>query len=128
MIDLIMTLNEGWRRGNISWRPTSWELRQMGLGGMKLEELKDEDRRRTKLPPDQMALKIAHVGEYGEHAIAKRAGLQRGDLIVSFDGNDRPMTESELFDYTLRRKHRGDRVAVTVLRDGVRKTLSYVLP
>jgi hypothetical protein len=126
--DLTMTLHDGWRRGNISWRPTSWQLRQMGLGGMKLDDLKDEDRRQAGLLPDRMALKIAHVGEYGEHAVAKRAGLQRGDIIVAFDGIDRPMTESQLFDYTLRQKRLGDRVAVTVLRDGMRKTLTYVLP
>jgi serine protease Do len=100
----------------------------MGLGGMKLDDLKHEDRRQAKLPPDRMALKIAHVGEFGEHAVAKRAGLQRGDIIVSFDGIDRRMTESQLFDYTLRQKHRGDRVAVTVLRDGMRKTLAFGLP
>ena len=128
LLDLTMTLNEGWRRGNVSWRPTSWQLRQMGFGGMKLDDVKDEDRRQAKLPPDRMALKIAHVGEFGEHAVAKRAGLQRGDIIVSFDGIDRRMTESQLFDYTLRQKHRGDRVAVTVLRDGRRKTLTYALP
>ena len=95
---------------------------------MKLDDLKDEDRRQAGLSPDRMALKIAHVGEYGEHAVAKRAGLQRGDIIVAFDGIDRPMTESQLFDYTLRDKHPGDRVAVTVLRDGMRKTLTYALP
>lgn len=128
LIDLTMTLSDGWRRGNISWRPTSWQLRQMGLGGMKLDDLKDEDRRQAQLPPDRMALKIAHVGEFGEHAVAKRAGLQRGDIIVSFDGIDRRMTESQLFDYTLRQKHRGDRVAVAVLRDGMRQTLAFALP
>jgi hypothetical protein len=128
VIDLTMTLRDGWRRGNISWRPTSWQLRQMGLGGMKLDDLKDEDRRQANIPPDRMALKVAHVGEYEEHAIAKRAGLRRGDIIVSFDGMDRRMSESELFDHTLRQKHRGDPVSVTVLRDGARTTLSYALP
>jgi hypothetical protein len=127
-ISLRLTLNDGWRRGNISWRPTSWQLRQLGFGGMQLDDLKDEDRRQAKLLPDRMALKIAYLGEHGEHAVAKRAGLQRGDIIIAFDGNDRRMTESELFDYTLRRKHPGDIVSVTVLRDGARKTVSFALP
>jgi hypothetical protein len=127
-IDLTLTLADGWRRGNISWRPTTWGLRQMGLGGMKLADLRDEDRRRTGLADDRMALKIEHLGEYGEHAIAKRAGLEKGDVIVAVDNDDRRMTESQLLDYALRRKHRGDAMAVTVLRDGSRKTLSYALP
>jgi len=125
---LTLSLNDGWRRGNISWRPTTWQLRQMGLGGMKIENLKDEDRRLAKIPPDRMALKIIHVGEFGEHAVAKRAGLQRGDIIVLFDGKDSRMTESELLDYTLRQKHPGDPVAVVVVRGVARKTLSYALP
>jgi hypothetical protein len=128
MIDLMMTLGDGWRRGNISWRPTSWPLRRMGLGGMKLDELKDEDRRQAGLSPDRTALKVVYLGENGENGVAKRGGLQRGDVIVSFDGLDRRMTESQLFDYTLRQKHPGDRIAVTVLRDGLRKTLTYALP
>ena len=85
-IDLTLTLASGWRRGNISWRPTTWGLRQMGLGGMKLVDLRDEDRRGMGLADGRMALKIEHVGEYGEHAIAKRAGLKKGDVIVAVDG------------------------------------------
>jgi hypothetical protein len=127
-IDLTMTLEDGWRRGNISWRPTTWSLRQMGLGGMKLDDLRDEDRRRLNLANDRMALKAEHVGEYGEHAVAKRAGLKKGDVIVAVDGRDRRMTESQLLEYTLLRKQRGDTLAVTVLRDGKRMTLSYGLP
>jgi hypothetical protein len=128
MMDLTLTLGEGWRRGNISWRPTTWSLRQMGLGGMKLVDLRDEDRQRLNLAADRMALKAEHVGEYGEHAIAKRAGLKKGDIIVAVDGHDRRMTESQLIEYALWRKQRGDTMAVTVLRDGERKTMSYALP
>ena len=51
-----------------------------------------------------------------------------GDIIVAVDGHDRRMTESQLLEYALWQKHRGDAIGVTVLRDGERKTLSYVLP
>jgi hypothetical protein len=128
MIKLTITLGDGWRRGNISWRPTSWQLRQMGTGGMKLDDLKDKDRQRLKLPADRMALRIAYLGEHGEHAIAKRAGLNRGDIIISFDGRDHRMTESELLEYALRQKRPGDTIAVTVIRQGRLKLLSLVLP
>ena len=85
----------------------------MGFGGMKLEGLKEEDRRQAKLPPDRMALKVIHVGEYGEHAMAKRAGFQKGDIVVSFDGKDDMTTESDLLAYALqqetpRRQNSGD--------------------
>ena len=108
LVDLTLTLRNGWRRGNISWRPTTWELRQLGLGAMRLDAITEEDYRRLGLAQDHMALRAIHVGEYGEHAIAKRAGLQKGDIIVSFDGKDRRMTESELLAYTLQQKRPGD--------------------
>jgi hypothetical protein len=128
IIDLTMTLGPGWRRGNISWRPTTWGLRGMVLGGMKLDDLRDGDRRRLGLAADRMALKIDHLGEYGEHGIAYRAGLRKGDLIIAVDGHDRRLSESQVIEYALWQKHRGDTMTVTVLRDGDRKTLSYALP
>jgi hypothetical protein len=128
-IDLTMTLKEGWRRGDISWRPTTWGLRGMVLGGMKLANLRDEDRRRMGLADDRMAIKIEYLGEHGgEHGIAHRAGLSKGDVIVAVDGHDRRLTESQLIEYALWRKHRGDAVTVTILRNGSRKTLTYALP
>ena len=88
-VDVSLDLPEGWRRGDISWRTTTWDLRRMGLGGLWLEELTGEQRAGSKLPGDAMALRVRHVGEYGEHAVAKRAGFQKGDILVSFDGQDR---------------------------------------
>jgi S1-C subfamily serine protease len=128
IVDATMTLKAGWRRGNISWRPTTWELRRLGFGGMKLEAITDVEYRQLGLAQEQMALRAIHVGEYGDHAIAKRAGLQKGDVIVSFDGKDRRMTESELLAYTLQQKRPGDRVDVVIARDGTRKDLSFMLP
>jgi C-terminal processing protease CtpA/Prc len=95
---------------------------------MKLDESRDEDRRRNKLPPDRMALKVAHLGESGEHGIAYRAGLRKGDVIVAVDGDDRRRNESQLIEYAVSQKQRGDTIAVTVIRDGSRKTMLYVLP
>jgi hypothetical protein len=128
IVDRTVTLKEGWRRGNISWRATTWELRRMGLGGMKLESVDEEQNRESGLSLDRMALRVIHVGEFGEHAVARRAGFRKGDIIVSFDGQVSRMTESELLAYALQRKRPGDGVSVTVVRDGVRRALSFVLP
>jgi hypothetical protein len=127
-VSLTLNLHDGWRRGNLSWRTTSWPLRQVAFGGMKLDNVSDQDRLQASIPQGRMALKVGYVGQHGEHAIAKRAGFERGDIIVSFDGKDGPATESDLIDYTLRQKHPGDTVAVTLLRNGTRKTLTYTLP
>jgi hypothetical protein len=126
-LDLTLDLPPGWRRGNISWRATTWDLRRMGLGGLKLAELSDEQRAETKRSKDTMALKVEHVGEYGAHAVAKRAGFRKGDLIVSFDGKSGRMSESDLLAYVLQQKRPGDGVTVTVLRNGEETMLRFAL-
>ncbi len=86
-----LDLATGWREGDISWRTSTWTLRRMAFGGMKLEDLGDEERRQAKLPPDTMALRAQHVGQFGDHALAKKAGFLQGDILIAFDGhNERP--------------------------------------
>jgi S1-C subfamily serine protease len=126
-LKLTLELPEGWRRGDISWRATTWDLRRMGLGGMKLVDLSDEQRAEVKRPKDAMALRVQHVGEYGEHAVARRAGFRADDLIVAFDGRTGRMSESDLLGYVLQRKRSGDEVSVTVLRDGEETTLRFAV-
>ena len=48
-VDVSLDLPEGWRRGDISWRTTTWDLRRMGLGGLWLEELTGEQRAEAEL-------------------------------------------------------------------------------
>jgi len=124
---LELALPEGWRRGNISWRVTTWDLRRMGLGGMILVDLSDDERRQAGIADGRLALRVKNVGGFGEHAIAKNAGIRKGDIVVSFDGQDRALTESELIAYTVQKKHPGDEVAVIVLRDGARTTHKIAL-
>jgi serine protease Do len=124
---LTLTLSEGWRHGDISWRVTSWDLRRMAFGGMRLDSVSAEDRRTAHLPARGLALRVRHVGEFGNHAVAKRAGVQKGDVIVSYDGQDREMTESDLIAHAVQRKKPGDEVSIVVLRGGERKSMTIAL-
>ncbi len=126
-IDLKLVLAEGWRRGDISWRATTWDLRRMAFGGMRLDEIRDDDRVAAKLERDELALRVRHVGQFGNHAIARNAGFQKDDIVIAFDGLSRRMSESELLAYALQKKRPGDEVEVIVLRDGARKTLTLPL-
>jgi Zn-dependent M28 family amino/carboxypeptidase len=54
-----------------------------------------------------------------------RAGLQRGDLLIRFAGED--VTDLEAFTAVLRRHRPGDEVEVVVLRDAEEVTLRAVL-
>ncbi len=123
-VALELSLEKDWRRaGDISWRVTSWGLRRMSTGGMKLEPLPTEDRHRLKIPAESMALLVRHVGQYGPHAAAKNAGFQPGDVIVEFDGRDDLLTDSAVLAYGVTQKKPGDQVAVAILRNGKKRTL-----
>ena len=126
-MDLTFDLPEGWRRGDISWRATTWDLRRMGLGGLRLEELTGGERAEAGLAGDVLAVRVRHLGEHGEHGVAWRAGLRKGDILVSFDGLTGKMSESDLLAHAVQKKRPGDEVAVTVLRDGKRETLRFAL-
>ncbi len=127
--NITLTLEAGWRRSSdISWRSSSWEFRRMGLGGIFAIDMTDDERKAAGLDTKQMALLLKHVGEYGQHAIAKNAGFRKGDILINWDGQTTRMTESELLAYAIQRKNPGDRITATVLRAGKRMEFSLRMP
>ena len=122
--DLDLTVENGWRlKGDITWRVSAWGLRRMTTGGMLLGALTDEERREKKISGDGMALLVKHVGQYGAHAAAKKAGFQQGDIIVAIDGQKDMTSEADLFRYGVTEKRAGDQLAVTVIRNGKEQKL-----
>ncbi len=122
IIPVSLKLPAGWRRrGDLSWRVSSWEYRRIFLGGLKLGPMSNEQAK-----SDRMGLVVEHVGQYGAHAVAKRAGFKKGDILISYDGRTNLLSESELFFYGNTKTKAGDRVRVTVLRNG--KKISLQLP
>lgn len=123
---LTLTLAKGWRQqDDISWRATSWDLRRMTLGGMYLESLPEDQQRKLNLPANQMALRAKHVGQYNEHAVAKRAGFLKDDIILAVNGDRSPITESSLMARLMQTKRPGDKITMTVLRGQQRLELSF---
>lgn len=126
-VRVTLDLPRRWRRASdLSWRTTSWDLRRMTTGGMLLEDAGNEARRAAGIAVGKLALRAKHVGQYGEHATAKRAGFRKGDVIVSFDGRTDRMSETDLMSLVLRMRMRGESVEVSVLRSGRR--LKFTLP
>lgn len=126
--DLTLVLEEGWRRKvNIAWRVSSWPLRRMGTGGLRLAEMSNEELKRAGLNESQLALKVDHVGQYGAHAVAKRAGFRKGDILTSFAGNTKAMTRSEFLAFATQSTKPGQRVEVGVLRNGRRMKLRLLM-
>ncbi|WP_417384631.1 Trx7/PDZ domain-containing (seleno)protein [Gimesia sp.] len=128
-LDLTVSLPKDWRRkDDLSWRVSSWPLRRMVLGGAVLEEATREERKQiglTMAAPD-MTLRIKHLGQYGAHAAAKKAGFRKGDLILSYNGRKDLKRETDLLAYGVNELKPGESVPVTVLRDG--KRLGLFLP
>ncbi len=123
---LSLTLAKGWRQQeDISWRATSWDLRRIALGGMRLDTLPDDARQELKVPNGELALRAKWVGQYNEHAVAKRAGFLKDDIILAIDGDRSPITESRLMAKFVQTKRPGDKITMTVLRGTQRLELTF---
>jgi serine protease Do len=123
-----LKLSKGWRaKSNLSWRPTTWDLRRMALGGLWLIDLNDEERTKRGLGNEGMALWAKHVGEYGEHAVAKNAGFRKDDVLVSVGKESGRLSETDLIAMALKHS-RGEKLPVTVLRGKERIQLTLTLP
>jgi predicted metalloprotease with PDZ domain len=122
-----MELPQGWRRtGDISWRATTWDLRRMVLGGLLLDIVPEAERIGLVLAQDTMALRVNHVGQYGDHARAKQAGVQAGDIVVSYNGRADLLTESQLISHALQSTRPGDTITLEVRRKGEPQTCTFL--
>ncbi|MCC9605322.1 PDZ domain-containing protein [Blastopirellula sp. JC732] len=112
-------LPKDWKKqGDISWRVTSWDLARQVFGGMRLKDLEPQQRKELGLKEDQLGLLVKHVGKYGDHAVAQKAGIQPGDVITSISGIRENLNESNLLARLANETKRGQEVEVTLLRDG----------
>lgn len=127
-VEVSLTLPTGWRRtGSFSWRSSTWDLRRIALGGLQLEDLNAQERAARDLSDDKLGLLVRHVGQFGNHAVAKNAGFLKGDLLVEFAGLSTRHSESELIAHVVQKTKPGDKVDVVVLRKGKRLTLPLPL-
>ena len=116
-----------WRsKSDISKRVGTWQMRGMAIGGLVLEDLADEDRTERGLQKNEMALSVKYVGEYGSHAAAKKAGFQKGDVIVELDGKSNRMSEGELIGNVLQNHQPGEKLKAAVLRN--KERLDLLMP
>ena len=125
--DLTLNLADGWRRkGDLSWRVTSWGLRRIATGGLLLETLPKEARRKLSLPADAMALRVKHAGKYGPHGTAHRAGIKQGDILTAFDSRTDLKSEQDVHAYVVTSKKPGDSVSLNVIRN--RRKMTFKIP
>lgn len=125
--ELSINLATGWRQADdISWRVSSWGLRRMVTGGMLLAEATAEQRQAAGVATGEMALHVKHVGQYGPHAAAKKAGVQKDDILIAFDGRTDLLREADVFRQGMWEREPGQSVPITVSRNG--KSIQLKLP
>ncbi len=121
---LQITLPANWRMdSDIFRRVGTWPMRAMAFGGMRLQDLSDDERRKLGLGTTGMALLAKNVGKYGKHGAARRAGFRLNDVLVSIDGDSSRKTESRVLGEILRKYQPGRKVNAIVLREGRKRTL-----
>jgi hypothetical protein len=123
-----LSLPKGWRqKDDVSWRASSWGLRRMATGGMLLQPTTPEERKKRKIEEGQMALRVAWVGLSAPHDGARRAGIQREDILVSFDDRTDLVRETDVLYHSLTRKKSGDKIKVAVVRGGKKMKMGMML-
>jgi S1-C subfamily serine protease len=108
----MLELPQGWRKTDISWRPSL--LRLVPFLPLYGKDLSAEEKKACGLSANRMAFRQKEQ----VHSRAKAAGIRGGDIIIGVD--DRPMegADVDLHEY-LRKEHLvGDRIIINVLRDG----------
>lgn len=115
---LQLRLPDGWREtGDITWRVSSWPMRGMVLGGLRLRSLTNDEVQAAG-GKTGISLFVQGLGQFGKHAAAKRAGFKADDILISIDGQREPMSEGQVLVQLMRTRKPGDVISVEVLRDG----------
>ena len=71
----------------------------------------------------QIALMIQHVGAFAPHDRAKKAGLQKGDVLIEYDGHKDLLRETDLLVHSINHVEVGRPVQVRIRRGSEEKTL-----
>ncbi len=117
-----LVLPEGWKRGNITWRPSLQNL--IPFAPLDGTDLTAAEKKALGLPANRMAFRQANPPP----SWARAAGIRAGDVILGFDSKVPPVKEMADFQNHVRREYLvGDRVRVDLLRDGKPMSLAMTL-
>ena len=94
----------------------------MGLGGMMLKSASNEQRQALGIKDGNTALVVEHVGAYAPHDRAKKAGVQKGDVLIEYDGRSDFVRESDLLAYSVNQVEVGRAVKLRMRRGAEEQT------
>jgi hypothetical protein len=127
-----IALPDGWKECDAreyAWRPMKWNLEPApGFGGKALAA---DEKQALGLPAEAWAVRVGYLVDWGEKAATGRsaaaAGLRKGDVVVSVAGESRFDGEEHFQAWFRLTQKAGTKVAIEVLRDGKRSTLSMAV-
>jgi serine protease Do len=123
-IVLFLNLPSDWReKSSDPRRVGTWNMRGMATGGLVLEDLPDDERTKRGLATNDLALLVKFVGQYNNHAAAKRAGFQKDDVLVQIGDIKSRMSEGEFMGRVLKANLPGEKLNTSVLRGDQRVEL-----
>jgi serine protease Do len=126
-ISLSYPLEKGWRKTDLSWRGSMWSVPPRLR--IWLPEPDEKERNRHKLPVGQSAVVARWINTKEEAGrIAKKAGLQTGDLIIEVDGKPVPKGGGAKFSTYVKLNYKpGQKLPLTVWRFGKRVNIELPL-
>ncbi|QDV62351.1 Trx7/PDZ domain-containing (seleno)protein [Crateriforma conspicua] len=123
-VELSLALPKAWRRwDDPAWRISSWMMRRIAGGGMRLIP---EDDAATSDGTKPMAFRVANAGKHGAHGAAHRAGVKVGDILIEYDGRNDFRREADIFNHVNDNHRPGDRVTLKLVRNG--RTITTEIP
>jgi hypothetical protein len=112
---------DGWRKTNLTWRPSMLDiLPSLPFTG---DDLTAAEKKQLGLAEGRAAFRQGDP----VHSTLRAAGVQKGDVVVGFDGAEVSGSLGDLLGYGRRNYLVGDRVMVNVIRDGRRVEVPLVL-
>jgi membrane-associated protease RseP (regulator of RpoE activity) len=115
-----LSLEEGWKNYDISWRASMWSMSPRFHVWMP--ELPAERQRELRIPEGETALEVRWINQDQESGRAAReAGLREGDIVVELNGEPIDMAPPQFMAYIKLNFEVGDELTLTVLREGRRR-------
>ncbi len=125
----VLRLHKGWKEPSpltFSWRPSMWSLSpKPGFGG---PQLKPDQLDKLGLSKDTFAFRVGYLVTWGPNRHtgqnAQRAGLRKGDVILSVAGKRDFESVGHFHAWFRLRMKAGAKVKILLLRNHKRKTIT----
>jgi serine protease Do len=116
--DATLTVASGWRRTNITWRPSLLDmLPSISVYG---EDLTAKEKKALGLDEKRLAFRQDET----VHRTAKAMGVQANDIILGVDGKNLEMSMDQFLGYVRQNYLIGEAVTINLIRNGKRVDLN----